>query len=315
MRNKACAYKNKSSVSLARPIMSVAPPVLALRELSTLFTRPLFAAMAGPYGEDEARRKLAGLTALMKGPTVALRELFEQAFTLLEAHYRNEYVFKSALANVTIPEAIGPGLASVQVELPVSTSILDVATAANTTTAFEIKTEFDSARRLESQTENYLKAFDEVYLVTTETMLPSLSRGLDPRVGLSVLQPDGSFFRARDAVSNRANLKSRQVCWGLRQQERIAALERRTGIPLAMPNGILGRYCEEQFASIPALELHEIFLDAMRKRSDAVLKDGFIHTLPRSLRALGYATPLSGLARRRLMATLDIKVALTLGCD
>jgi hypothetical protein len=294
------------------PAMCRALPIEALRELSTLFTRPLFSSMGGAYSRDHVTRKLDQMSCLQTGEVLKLRDLFDMAFAHLASHYRNEYVFKSALAQAAIPEPVGRGVSSVQIELPVFTSILDVATASDTTTAFEIKTEFDSSRRLESQTNNYLKAFDRVFVVGTEKTLPSLSRNLDSRVGLMVLHRDGTFSTTREASQNRDSLQARHICWGLRKKERLIALERRTGVPVIMPGGLLGQYCEQQFASIPSLELHDIFVDAMRKRSDAGLRDGFIHSLPKSLRALGYATPLSGIARRRVLDMLDTKVSLAI---
>ena len=293
--------------------MRSAPSIETLRELATLFTRPLFAEMSEPRGKELVSRKLEGVAGILRnGQSRVLRELFEQVFALLATYYRNEYVFKSAVAHAVIPEQVNPGIASVQIEFPVVPSILDVAAASDTTRAFEIKTDFDSSRRLDSQAESYLKVFDEVYLVTTEKSLSTFSRKLDSRVGLVVLNDEGSLVICRNAVSNKSNLQHDRICAALRQKERISALERRTGQPIIMPNGLVGAYCARQFAEISPLELHEIFVDAMRKRSDAGLKDGFIHKLPRSLRALGYATPLSGVGRRRLLETLDTPVSFAL---
>jgi len=283
-----------------------------LRKLATLFTRPLFASMASGYNRDKVCRYISSLAAFQTAPPMRLRDLFDEAYGLLVEHYRNEYVFKSAIAHAAIPAPIALGQVSVQIELPVFKSILDVATANSTTVAYEIKTEFDSSRRLETQSRDYLRVFDLVYVVAAERSLAAFSRNLDDRVGLIALAEDGAMHTVRLAESNRDNLVSRQICWGLRKAERVGALERRLGVTIKVPGGLLGEYCENLFSDIPPAELHAIYLDAMRKRSDQVLKDGFLHALPISLRALGYATPTSGIGRKRVLDVLDMEVPFAL---
>ena len=291
--------------------MSATLTLEALRALSSLFTRPAFKALSGAYGQDAAQVHLRRTGVLAKGKPQRLRELLEATFERLERDYRNEYVFKSAITNETLAR-FPLGEASVQIELPIHRSILDVAVASDTTRAYEIKTDYDSSRRLESQTLNYLKAYDEVYLVTSSKMLSKFSRGVDPRVGLITLEQDGSLNTVRQATSNRSNLLAYEICWGLRRAEQVGALEQRMGQRIDMPNGIIGTWCEKQFKTIPSLELHDIFLEAMRKRSVDRFKDNFIHKLPRSLRALGFATPLSGIGQRRLLENLDKSVPFSL---
>lgn len=288
--------------------VSAAPTLDALRALSTLFTRPAFKDLSGVYGYETALQQLQRTGALAKGEPMPLRELLETAFAQLELHYRNEYVFKTAIASTTLEQFPAPGDASVQIEMPIHSSILDVAVASDTTRAYEIKTDYDSSRRLETQTLNYLKAYDEVYLVASSKMLLKFAKGVDSRVGLITLAPDGSLNSERPATPNRANLQAYEVCWGLRRAEQVGALERRMGQRIDMPNGVIGSWCEMQFRTIPSLDLHDIFLDAMRKRSLDKFKDNFILRLPRSLRALGFATPLSGVAQRRLLENLDKSV-------
>lgn len=288
--------------------VSATPALDVLRALSMLFTRPAFKDLSGVYGHEAALSQLGRTGVLVKSKPVPLRELLETAFEQLELHYRNEFVFKSAIANTTLERFPKPGDASVQIEMPIHTSILDVAVASDTTRAYEIKTDYDTARRLDSQTLNYLKAYDEVYLVASSKTLPKFAQGVDSRVGLVILEPDGSLKTVRPATPNRANIQPYEVCWGLRRAEQVGALEKRMGQRIDMPNGIIGTWCEMQFRTIPPLELHDIFLEAMRKRSLDKFKDNFILRLPRSLRALGFATPLSGVAQRRLLENLDKSV-------
>ncbi|MFC0130959.1 sce7726 family protein [Massilia eurypsychrophila] len=116
-----------------------------------------------------------------------LAEMFELAWESLSDSYRNEYVYKNELATRLIFKRHSPRTAGFQVELGVGRSIVDVAVANGTSTAYEIKTEFDSARRLASQTSDYLNVFDKVYVVTHPSHVARYEKELDSRVGLIVL--------------------------------------------------------------------------------------------------------------------------------
>lgn len=282
-----------------------------LRLLASAFTRPVFAHMArssDPFGA--LRALIKGGVIKAQGRQQTLSALFDEAWLQLVASYRNEYVYKNDLASRLIFGRHSPKTASFHVELPVGQSIADVAIANGTTTAYEIKTEYDTAKRLKTQTNDYLKAFDKVLVVTHPAHIERFERDLDPRVGLLMLSKRGGLAVHREATTNAANVDARTIFRCLRRTEYLAAVKELFNEEPDLPNGLVHTYCEKLFSTATSVDAHRIFVKALRSRTTDKNTVEFVSQLPPSLRALGYATPLSGRQRVSMLALLSKPVGL-----
>ena len=283
----------------------------SLRLLSRAYTRPMLTQLART-GDARALTDLL-LTHGQVGDDVAalrLGELFERGWSRLSANYRNEYVYKNELATRLVFKRHSPRTASFQVELRIGSSIADVVVANGTTTAYEIKTEFDSSRRLSSQTSDYLKAFDKVYVVTHPGHISRYEGELDPRIGLIILSDKHALTPYRKASPNAENVDPRTIFRCMRRDEYIRAIESYIGEVPTMPNGLIAGYCEELFIQLTAKQAHASFVKALKARTTGKCHVDFVSRLPSSLRALGYATPLSGRQRISLLESLAKPVQL-----
>jgi hypothetical protein len=286
----------------------------SLRLLSRAFTRPVFSEMArmGEYRvplDFLFKRRIAIATKSSDAP---LGQWFEDAWTHLATAYRNEYVYKNELATRLVFGRHSPRTAGFQVELRVGRSIVDVAVANGTSTAYEIKTEFDTARRLQSQTNDYLKAFDKVYVVTHPAHVARYEKELDSRVGLIVLSPKSSLTPYREAQSNAQNVDPKVVFRCLRREEYLGAVKDLFGEIPSLPNGYVARHCEALFTTLTPEVAHKAFVKALRARTTDKSTVDFVAQLPSSLRALGYATPLSGKQRNTMLDLLAEPAGLAL---
>lgn len=245
-----------------------------------------------------------------KVETLHLGELFERGWDRLATSYRNEYVYKNELATRLVFKRHSPRTAGLQLELRVGSSIADVVVANGTTTAYEIKTEFDTSRRLTSQTSDYIKAFDKVYVVTHPAHVSRYERELDPRVGLIVLSNQHSLTPWRDAASNKDTIDPRTVFRCMRREEYLDAVEAVFGPVPAVPNGLIATHCEALFRQLSLEQVHKSFVKALKIRTTNKSDVDFVTKLPPSLRALGYATPLSGRQRTSVLELLAKPVRL-----
>lgn len=284
----------------------------SLRLLSKAYTRPMFAELARTGDASIVTELLLNHGQVSDDITeLRLYDLFERGWDRLAANYRNEYVYKNELAGRLVFKRHSPRTAGFEVELRVGSSIADVVVANGTTTAYEIKTEFDTCRRLSSQTNDYLKAFDRVYVVTHPAHVPRYERELDPRVGLIVLANKHSLTPYRDATTNLENIDPRTVFRCMRRQEYLSAIESTLGPVPNMPNGLIGAYCEDLFKQLSAAQAHKCFVKALKTRTTNKTNVAFVLRLPPSLRALGYATPLSGRQRTSVLDTLSKPVQIS----
>ncbi len=282
------------------------------RLLARLFTRPVFSTIAATGEWERGLEFLVRAQVLQPGPLQSVSDLFESAWKELRAFYRNEYVYKTELANRVVFGRHSPRTTALHVELPVARSIVDIAVFNGTSTAYEVKTEFDSARRLQTQTTDYLKVFDKVFVVAHPSAASAYANLVDERVGVLALGASGSFSLTRDAIPNKKNVAAATIFRCLRRAEYVEIIEEMLRAPLRYPNGLIARKCEEAFCRLTSEQAHQHFVNALRRRHTDPLTVEFVSHLPQSLRALGYATPLSVRQRATAISVLgqEIDVAI-----
>lgn len=276
------------------------------RLLAQVFTRPVFANMARAGSWQSALRFLTSTkVAVERGKsTRPLQSFLVEVWDEVAKHYRNEYIYKNEIASRLVFGRHSPRTAGLQIELPVGRSVVDVAVFNGTSTAYEIKTEYDSTRRLESQAKDYLKAFDKVLVVTDNQMVNDVISTVDSRVGVVVLSRTGSLQTIRVAQSNQDRLDPTTIFRCLRRNEYLNAIQRLTGSIPDLPNGLIASHCERLFSSLSSVQAHEVFVSALRSRTTDQASASFLSSLPPPLRALGFATPLSASQRSSLLDVL-----------
>jgi hypothetical protein len=275
------------------------------RQLSRALTRPTFASLARGSRPEDVFRFLRGPIKVHHRKPITVGQLLEWSYEAVHRSYRNEYIYKTALASRIVFGRHSPKTSSMQVELPVGRSIVDVAIFNGTSTAYEIKTELDSPRRLITQTKDYLTAFEQVYVVTAPVLAGEYTKLCDPRVGILALERNDSLRVVRRATSNLEAVDPHVLFRMLRRDEYVSALEKLIGERIDLPNGLVSSHCEALFTSLNKGAAHTLFLGAMRQRTTQAEQVGFLRALPAHLRVLGYATPLSRPQREKLLSTLD----------
>lgn len=272
------------------------------RVLAKLFTRPMMAMMARTGTAVPAFRILQKLDPTIGAGIGSLGSVFDDCFDELSTNYRCEYVYKSAIADRIVFGRHSPRTAGMQLELPVGRSIVDVAIFNGTSTAYEIKTEFDSAKRLNSQSSDYLKAFDRVYVVTHPSLIDRYIASVDERVGILALSRRNRLSEVRAATGGICRLDPAIIFRMLRRSEYVDAVTHYFGKQPSLPNGLICAHYGRMFELLTSAQAHDVFVEALRLRTANPATAGYISTLPRSLRVLGYATPLSGIQRDKLLS-------------
>ncbi|WP_057395265.1 sce7726 family protein, partial [Ralstonia solanacearum] len=200
-------------------------PIQRRRILAQLFTRPVFSLLSKTDGAQAALSFLTATGVASPRGYQSAASIFEAAFSELNGGYRNEYIYKATIANRIVFGKHNPRTTSMQVELPVGRSIVDIAVFNGTSTAYEIKTEFDTPKRLLSQSSDYLRAFDHVYVVTHPDFADRYASLVDERVGIAAITGRNSISVLRSAMSNAAHIEASAVFRMLRRSEYVDAVE------------------------------------------------------------------------------------------
>lgn len=280
-------------------------PLDRSRLVARLFTRPVLEAVARRGGGRDLVDKLLKLGIGEPTECCTLANLMDAGLEQLGRDYRCEYVYKAAIANRIIFGRHSPRTANLAIELPVDGSIVDAAIFNGTSTAYEIKTEFDSPVRLTTQTPSYLRAFDSVNLVTHPALVDRYIQLLDSRVGIYALNADNSLSLKRAAVSDVSRVEPGVVFRMLRRAEYMTAVRKHFGPQPELPNGLIAAHYRALFTQLTSEQAHKALVGAMRSRTTDPDTSSFLAALPKSLRALGYATPLSPPQRARLLSALS----------
>ncbi|CPR18277.1 sce7726 family protein [Brenneria goodwinii] len=268
-----------------------------------VFRRPLFYSLA--KGADINNILSSFESMVVDNEKLTVRDFFCSIFDSLRDSYRNEYVYKSALVNKIVFGRHSPKTSASSIELPINNSIVDVAIFNGTSTAYEIKTEFDSPKRLVTQTPDYLDVFDRTYIVTHPDLADKYCSLDIPKVGVISLNHRDNLRVVKEAESNSENINIESIFNVLRRNEYVKIIEDYTSTNVHMPNGLIYDYCKNIFVSMPLDKANGYFIKAMKNRT--INKDliDYLYSLPACLRVLGYATPLSKKQKNYLIDLMD----------
>lgn len=251
--------------------------------LAGIFRGPFLRRVATGDHYDELCERLSfcGLKHLL---LYRLVDIFQEVYGILERHYRCEYVFKNALMVHFLEIQEGRSECYLTDEFRVGKSRVDLALFSKTSVAFEIKTDLDSTARLASQSCDYARVFDLVFVVTSPSFTERILREVPNSVGLIEFCADSGLTIVRDSRSH-----AEQTCVDvafdcLRQAEmkEIAALLNHSieGIP----NSKIYSECKARFSTLQPKEAQSHLIEQLRRRRSIYHRCGWMAELPYCLK-------------------------------
>ncbi|OOE36592.1 hypothetical protein BZG04_05930 [Salinivibrio kushneri] len=264
------------------------------RDIASLFSAKAIKALIskGVSGLPASSRNIEHL--LTNRESSSVEHLFDTAYKELVASYRNEYVYKNAIAEKIIRgKHRFSKSCHFSSEFRVNNSIADVVIANGTTSAYEIKTEYDSFERLEGQLYDYFKVFDKVNVVLPEKCLDSWLPRIPCKTGVIVLTERYTLRTIREAHSNMYELDPNSVFSCLRRDEYIEAIKNQFGFAPQCKPVDLKKACRTLFLTLNSEVVHREFLNALRSRRLRKEKVELIKSAPPSLTSVLLSTNLN----------------------
>lgn len=215
-----------------------------------------------------------------------LREVFEAIYKIISHGDRPEYVYKNALIakRLLARHRIDSALALTEFRAGVSKA--DVVIVNGTSTAYEIKSDFDSFERLPRQLASYTEVFDRIYLVTGRHNLTAAHAVLPDHVGLLELTPRYTIKTHRFALSNGHNVNPSVLFDSLRKDEYVPIIQGQFGCLPEASNVHMHSRCKEMFSALPRRTCHDIaFKQIGLKRGPSIGKNT-ISSVPHALHSL-----------------------------
>lgn len=215
---------------------------------------------------------------------LTLKDFFEDSYKELLDNYRNEYVFKNAIAEKILIGRHSIKSSSLFTEFRVHTSKADVVIFNGTSHVYEIKTELDKLDRLPTQIKNYQKVFDYVNVVSVASKVDAIIEIVDESVGIIVLTDQYTLKTIRKAKSGLKNLEHNDLFDLLRKDEYLKIIKKYNGYIPELPNTKMYAACKSLFQELPIQQIHEQMLILFKERKNHKSLEVFLKNIPRSLK-------------------------------
>ena len=181
--------------------------------------------------------------------------------------YRNEYLYKNTLIEYLLKKNYGADETVVFNEFKVGKSVADLAFFNGISKVFEIKTELDSEKRLESQLADYCKLFQKCYIVTFETLVEKYL-SINDFVGIIAVKISKEKLKieeVREAQDNN-EIDPLVLMRSLRTQEYKNIVSSYYHELPKMNSFDMFTKCQQLIAEIPYKTLNDLFILQMKKR-------------------------------------------------
>ena len=242
-----------------------------LRELASLISNASFKRLTESSNQSAYIRKMKkyiGWHQITSNRPKQLVDLIALSYQVLEENYRHEYIYKNKLFKDYVLEYYALDDTILLNEFRIGQSIADSVLVNGTNKVFEIKTELDTPERLQSQLQDYYRAFTEVYVFTHSTLLDRYLRLLPPYVGIILYTEQGQIETYRSASARTASLDPSFMMGSLRKAEYTSLVKQLTGgVPKATP-AFFYRTCLEVLYQFSVEEVQRVYCSILKQRID-----------------------------------------------
>ena len=215
--------------------------------------------------------------------SMTLGNFFDFVYNFLFKNYKNEYIYKNVLANKILLGKHSLNTSQMLMEFRVGRSKADVVLLNETSTVYEIKSEYDSFVRLEKQIQSYCNVFDYINVITTNRQANKISSFLPDKIGILVLTNKNTISTIREPKSNKENINLAILFDSLRKDEYTYIVKQYYGSIPDVPNTQIYRICKELFCKIPISDAQDITIDVFKKRNNTKILRNFVEQAPSSI--------------------------------
>ena len=217
-----------------------------------------------------------------------IAQVLEVAFETLCREHPIEYVYKASILKKEIIEAVSSDMAAMYLEFPVADARADLLLVNGKATVFEIKTRFDSSRRIENQLAEYYRCFKSVSVVVDEQQVERYSLAIPDYVGVVVRGSDYSPSVVRETREFKDSLDHASMFALFHQREYIDAVSEVADLSGIHP---ARRYqvALQHFRKFSVTEAYDLVVDALRRRQRTQYLTELCHRLPSCLHTSAFS--------------------------
>lgn len=195
-------------------------------------------------------------------------QLISEIYMELNNNYRNEYFYKNTLLNKLLLGVHSPKTTVALTEVSVSKSKADFILINGKAVVYEIKTELDNFERLETQINDYYKAFNYVSVVTSESNYRTIEKKIaGAPVGIYLLTNKNSLSEKKKPLEENSYLDLSVIFKILRKAEYENILLTHYGqLPIVSQFNYYSA-CKQMFCQMDTTVAYKMFLQELKKRN------------------------------------------------
>ncbi|RHW38153.1 hypothetical protein D1B31_15380 [Neobacillus notoginsengisoli] len=194
--------------------------------------------------------------------------LITKVYKYISKEYRNEYFFKNTLLNKLLLGRHSLNTTTALTEIPINKSKADFILINGKAIVYEIKTGLDTLDRLESQINDYYKAFNHVSVISCESNYDKLMEMFkDTNVGISILTEKNTISLRKKPVEDNTKLDYSVMFKILRKSEFENIILSYYGSLPVTTQVAYYKECFKFFAAIDKKEVYKFFITELKKRT------------------------------------------------
>ncbi|WP_409274843.1 sce7726 family protein [Neobacillus sp. SCS-31] len=194
--------------------------------------------------------------------------LINKVYKYISKEYRNEYFFKNTLLNKLLLGRHSLNTTTALTEIPINKSKADFILINGKAVAYEIKTGLDNLDRLESQINDYYKAFNHVSVISCESNYEKLMEMFnDTKVGVSILTEKDTISIKKKPVEDNSSLDYSVMFKILRKNEFENIILSYYGYLPVTTQVAYYKECFKAFSKIDKGTVYKYFITELKKRT------------------------------------------------
>ncbi|WGD37494.1 sce7726 family protein [Lysinibacter sp. HNR] len=232
-----------------------------------------------------------------------LADAFELAFSLLcKVGNRDDYVYRTAITQKIVLGRHNLRTATPLNEVRTGKSKADLVVLNGTATAYEIKSERDTTRRLANQLADYRSVFASVNVVTSPSQTDTVLRIAPEDVGVLALSARFRLQTVREPINLPERTSPLAIVNTLRFEEATTVLTK-LGIAFPeVPNTQRWRLLREIFADLKPVDVHAKAIETLKTTRSYAHLESFVKRLPKPLSSAILSANLPPPAQQNLSA-------------
>ena len=196
------------------------------------------------------------------------QELISEIYSVMSYQYRNEYFYKNTILNKLLLGRHSLKTTTALTEIPVAKSKADFILINGKAVVYEIKTELDNFERLDTQQNNYYKAFSRVCVVTCESNCESISKKLhDTPVGICLLTDRNTLCTKKEPIEDTSRLDVSIMFKILRKSEYESIIKDLYGKLPQVTQFSYYKVCQKLFCDLGVETAYKFLQRELKKRN------------------------------------------------